>query len=94
MADPRIPTGPIHRDPGGFIPEPQQHAMLLEVLDGVILGTYDHRIIEWLAGWDASTVRTVASLILRARHTEAAQLAADLAGLQKRQQGSTSGEQP
>jgi hypothetical protein len=39
----------------------------LESLDGVELGAYDRRIIEWLAGWDIATVGTVASLIYRAR---------------------------
>jgi hypothetical protein len=86
VIDQRIPIGPIDRDPGGFLPEPQQHAMLLEVLGGVILGTYDHRIIEWLARWDASTVRTIASLIVRARQAEAAIVAGEFAGL-RRQRG-------
>jgi hypothetical protein len=40
---------------------------LLEPLDGVELGEYDHRIIEWLATWDTSVVGTVASLLYRAR---------------------------
>lgn len=40
---------------------------LLEALDGVELGEYDRRIVEWLAGWDTSVVGTVASLIYRAR---------------------------
>lgn len=88
MTDPRIPTGPIQRDPGGFLPEPEQEAMLLEVLEGVILGPYDHRIIKWLAGLDASTVLPIASLIVRARQAEAAQLAADLAGLRRPGRGS------
>jgi hypothetical protein len=42
---------------------------LLEALDGVELGEYDRRIIEWLANWDTSVVGTVASLFYRARAT-------------------------
>lgn len=44
-----------------------QVAALLEALDGVELGDYDRRIIEWLADWDTSVVGTVASLFYRAR---------------------------
>jgi hypothetical protein len=47
-------------------------AALLEALDGVELGTYDRRIIEWLADWDTSVVGTVASLFYRARTTDGA----------------------
>jgi hypothetical protein len=44
-------------------------AALLEPLDGIVLGPYDHRIVEWLAGWDTSVIGTVASLFYRARAT-------------------------
>lgn len=44
-----------------------QVAALLEPLDGVELGAYDRRIVDWLAGWDIETVGTIASLIYRAR---------------------------
>jgi hypothetical protein len=47
-------------------------AALLEALDGVELGTYDRRIIEWLADWDTSTVGTIASLFYRARAVDGA----------------------
>jgi hypothetical protein len=87
VTDPRIPIGPIDRGLGGFLPGPEQEAMLLEALDGVILGAYDRRIVAWLAGHDASTVLPIASLIVRARQAEAAQLAADLAGMRKRSGG-------
>jgi hypothetical protein len=40
---------------------------LLEPLDGIELGEYDRRIIDWLADWDTSVIGTVASLIYRAR---------------------------
>jgi len=48
-----------------------QVAALLEPLDGVELGTYDRRIIDWLAGWDTETIATVASLLYRARAVDA-----------------------
>jgi hypothetical protein len=42
-------------------------AALLEPLDGVELGAYDPRIIDWLADWDTSVIGTIASLLYRAR---------------------------
>jgi hypothetical protein len=48
----------IHRD---------NRAAILEQLDGVPLGDYDHRIIDWLAGWDVPTIAVVASLLRRCR---------------------------
>jgi hypothetical protein len=41
-------------------------AALLEHLDGIQLGDYDHRIIDWLARWDVPTIAVVASLLRRA----------------------------
>jgi hypothetical protein len=32
----------------------------------VYLGAYDHRIIEWLTGWEPSTCAVIAGLISRA----------------------------
>jgi hypothetical protein len=40
---------------------------LLEPLDGIELGAYDFRILEWLADWDTPTIGTIASLLYRAR---------------------------
>jgi hypothetical protein len=40
---------------------------LHEPLAGIALGTYDQRMLAWLAGWDVPTVGTVASLLHRAR---------------------------
>jgi hypothetical protein len=40
---------------------------LLEPLDGIELGAYDLRILEWLADWDTPTIGTIASLLYRAR---------------------------
>ena len=42
-------------------------AALTEALNGVELGAYDRRILDWLADWDVSTVGTIASLFYRAR---------------------------
>jgi hypothetical protein len=40
---------------------------LLEPLDGIELGAYDRRILDWLADWDTTTIGTIASLLYRAR---------------------------
>ena len=42
-------------------------AAVLEPLDGLPLGTYDRRMVEWLAGFDVPTVGGVVSLLYRAR---------------------------
>lgn len=42
-------------------------AALTEPFYGIELGTYDRRMIAWLAGWDRPTVATFASLLHRAR---------------------------
>jgi len=44
-------------------------ADLTAALSGIELGTYDKRIIEWLAGWEPSTVAVACGLIRRARAT-------------------------
>jgi hypothetical protein len=33
----------------------------------VELGAHDKRVVEWILQWDDSTIRTIASLIERAR---------------------------
>lgn len=43
------------------------NAQLAEALDGIELGADDRRILQWLSGWEPSTVATIASLIVRAR---------------------------
>ncbi len=40
---------------------------LREPLAGVELGVYDHRMLDWLAGWDTPTVGALVSLMHRAR---------------------------
>ncbi|MER7576843.1 hypothetical protein [Streptomyces sp. NPDC126514] len=65
-----ISDGPLNSTPFGYSPESLQREALYAELDnaGVELGTYDHRIVEWIAGWDYPTVATIASLIRRAAH--------------------------
>jgi hypothetical protein len=63
----RVPAGPVGVAPAGFVPAGEQAEILAAVLAGIELGAWDRRIVGWLAGWDASTVLTVASWIARAR---------------------------
>jgi hypothetical protein len=65
-----IPTEPIEKDPieayrGREIFEIRQ--LLDEALEGLPLGAYDARIIEWLKNADQPTIVTLASLFVRAR---------------------------
>lgn len=61
-------------DPGVGKMTPHNQRMLLDALAeaGVYLGAYDHRIVEWLAGWEPQTVATVAGWVTRA--SQAAEL--------------------
>lgn len=63
----RVPGGPVEVAPPGFVPAAEQQRILAEVLSGVELGAWDQRMVGWLAGWDAATVLTIASWIVRAR---------------------------
>ena len=56
-----------HEPQGRYTPPEDRVAALRDALRGVEVGSHDERIIRWLAGWDDSTVRTVVSLIERAR---------------------------
>jgi hypothetical protein len=62
-----VPGGPVQTPPHGFMPQAEQAQILADVLAGIELGAWDQQIVQWLAGWDACTVLTVASLIARAR---------------------------
>ena len=66
-AGPGVPAGPVEAPPRGFVPPAEQAEILAGVLAGIELGAWDRRILEWMAGWDASTVLTVASWIARSR---------------------------
>jgi hypothetical protein len=63
----RVPAGPVEVPPAGFVPEAGQAEILAAMLAGIELGAWDRRIVGWLAGWDTSTVLTVASWIARSR---------------------------
>lgn len=66
-ADGRVPVGPVEVAPGGFVSTVEQRRILAEALEGVELGAWDERIVDWLAGWDSCTVLTIASWLVRAR---------------------------
>jgi hypothetical protein len=42
-------------------------AAMLEPLHGLDVSDYEHRTLEWLAGWETSTVAVLAALLHRAR---------------------------
>jgi hypothetical protein len=69
-ADARVPAGPVREAPVGFVSFVEQRRILAEALAGVELGEWDGRIVDWLAGWDACTVLTIASWIVRSRAAE------------------------
>lgn len=59
---------PIDTEPAGpHLSIAAKLRLLTEALREVPLGDHDARVIRWLTGWDSSTVRTIASLIERAR---------------------------
>ena len=63
----RVPGGPVEVAPAGFVPGAVRAEILADALAGIEVGAWDRRILDWLAGWDASTVLTIASWIGRAR---------------------------
>ena len=67
--DPYVPAGPVEQSPVAFRPAERREA-LGHVLRGVQLGDWDRQIIDWLLNWDDSTIRTICSLIERARQAE------------------------
>jgi hypothetical protein len=71
--EPYVPAGPVETDPVAFRPDDRRPA-IEHVLRGVQLGTWDRGIVTWLLTWDDSTIRTVCSLIERARQAQARSL--------------------
>lgn len=63
-----IPTGPLDREPDGYLPGTEREALLRRILAdaGVQLGRYDEAMVAWLADWDWSTFAAITSLIQRA----------------------------
>jgi hypothetical protein len=59
--------GPIHAEPAGFLPLDLRRLLLVRELSGLALGSWDERILSWLAGWEPSTVVTVAAWLHRSR---------------------------
>ena len=83
MDTPSLPQhthGPYQHQPAEtFIAPARRTAMLAQALWGVELGTWDERILAWLAHWcDTPTFLAILGLIQRARH----------AGSRPQQQGS------
>jgi hypothetical protein len=63
-----IPDGSIEAAPyHGYCPPEVRQEAFDAVLEGVEMGAYDRRIITWLAQWDDTTCRTIASLLWRCR---------------------------
>lgn len=66
-----LPTGPIESDPIDYYRGrdfADLGALLDEALEGVELGAYDRRIVDWAKQtWDQPTMVTIASLIQRGR---------------------------
>ena len=55
-------------DPGTGKLAPHNQQMLLSACEaaGIELGTYNRRMLGWLAGWESATCAVIASLITRA----------------------------
>ena len=68
-----IQDGPIEAAPyHGYCPPEVRQEAFAAVLEGVETGAYDRRIITWLAQWDDTTCRTIASLMWPCRLAGAA----------------------
>lgn len=79
--------GPIDTAPNSLTPPHREYlgegstqfrGALLQALDGVELGAYDRRIVDWIGGWDVPTVAVVVSLLHRARAASTAEIEAKL----------------
>jgi hypothetical protein len=72
---PYVPTGPVEAAPYlGYCPPEVRQEAFGAVLDGVELGAYDTRMVNWLVEvGDDPTCRTIASLMWRCRLAGAAE---------------------
>lgn len=65
------PFAALQHEPGGgrarYCNAPVRRAALLDALGGLNLGSYDIQIVDWMVGWNDSTVRTVVSWLERVR---------------------------
>jgi hypothetical protein len=73
MDTPSLPQethGPYQQQPAEtFIAPARRTTMLAHALQGVELGTWDQRIVTWLAHWcDTPTFLAIVGMIQRARH--------------------------
>ncbi len=67
---PYVPRAPVEISPGGrFTPARERIAAFAAVLEGVPLGAYGQRMIDWLAGLDDTTCRALASVMWECRVT-------------------------
>jgi hypothetical protein len=63
-----VPAGPLESRPGGgYRPAEVRREAFAKVLDGIPLGAYDRRVVEWLTDLDDDTCRTLASVMWRCR---------------------------
>jgi len=79
MDTPSLPDRPVtspadhgpyeHQPAETFIAPARRTAMLTQALQGVELGTWDERILAWLAHWcDTPTFLAILGLVERAHH--------------------------
>lgn len=61
---PRVPRSRVR--PGAHIRPNRARLHDVAAYAGVQLGAYDERIIDWIAGWESTTVQVIADLIRRA----------------------------
>ena len=85
MTAAQVPDGPIETDPAGdYLDVDARLGLLLAALGDVVLGAHDRHVLAWVAGWDPGTVRTIGSLIERAKTAAVRPEAAEaLAALQR-----------
>ncbi len=69
--EPVYPRGPFDKEPrvciGRDLHRDLRRRLLLQALDGIEQGAWDHEILDWLSMWEPSTLVTIAGWIWRAR---------------------------